>query len=117
MAASKYNIRIEQGATFALPITWRAGNPAVAVNLTGCTARMHVRRALSASEILLSLTTENGRIVLGGLAGTVVLALTAAETAAIDWAHGVYDLEIVFGTGVVRRLLVGNVSVSREVTR
>lgn len=117
MAASKFNIKVEQGATFSLPITWKAGEPAVPVNLTGCTARMQIRKKLEDPVVLLELTTANGRIALGGITGVITLALTATETAELTWGAGVYDLEIVFGTNVVRRLLVGNVSVSKEITR
>ena len=117
MAASKWNIRVEQGATFVQTLTWKNGTPPVPTDLTGCTARMQVRRTVDAPEILLSLTTENGGIVLGGTAGTITLGLTAVQTAAIAWLTGVYDLEIAFSTGLVRRLLAGNVTVSREVTR
>ena len=117
MAAAKYNLKIEQGATFEQTITWKAGEPAVPVDITGCTARMHARERLDETNALLTLTTENGAITLGGVAGTISLALTAIETAAITWARGVYDLELVYPDGRVRRLLTGKINVSPEVTR
>lgn len=113
----KHNITILQGATLEDVTTWRAGTPSVPVNLTGCTARMQVRRKITDADPLLSLTTENGGITLGGTAGTVTISMSATATAAIDWKGGVYDLEIQFGDGRVRRLLAGSVSVSPEVTR
>jgi hypothetical protein len=121
MAAFKLNLKIDQGASFARLVTWKTGDPAVAtvpVDLTGCTARMQVRASVNSPTVLLSLTTENGGIVLGGTAGTVELCiLTAEQTAALTWARGVYDLEIVYNPDNVRRLLHGTVTVSREVTR
>lgn len=117
MSAVKFNIRIEQGATFSQPITWKAGEPPAPVDLTGCTARMQVRHKIKDTAVLLSLTTENGRIVLGGANGIITLKLSATDTAAIAWTSGVYDLEIVFAGGVVRRLMYGSVTVSQEVTR
>lgn len=116
MAASNYKLSIEQGATFEFLCTFKAGTPAVPVDLTGYTARMHVRKKVGAAEALLQLTTENGRIELGGTAGTIRLKLTAVETAALDWTVGVYDLELVAPAGTVRRLLKGTVVVSPEVT-
>jgi hypothetical protein len=116
-APFKHNIPIIQGATLADVTTWKAGTPAVAVDLTGCTARMQARAKITDAATLLSLTTENGGIALGGTAGTVTINMTAAETAALTWKSAVYDLEIVFADTTVRRLLAGSISVSPEVTR
>jgi hypothetical protein len=113
----KRNHKIYQGATFRDVVTWKAGTPAQPVDLTGCTARMHVRAKVEFPDILLALTTENGGITLGGAAGTITTHLTATQTAGITWTGGVYDLEILFPGGDVRRLFYGSVSVSPEVTR
>lgn len=111
----KRNMTIIQGADLDLIFTWRAaGAP---VNLTGCTARLQVRSDID-SIVLLELTTENGGIQLGGATGTVRRYMNPAATAAIvPWEEAVYDLEIMFPSGSVRRLLAGNATVSREVTR
>lgn len=118
MAAFKYKLQIIQGETLAKTFNWKAGSPTpTPVDLTGCTARMQIRSKVGAVAHLMELTTENGRIVLGGAAGTVQLNLTAAETSAINWVSGVYDLEIVYLDGRVRRLISGSVVVSPGVTR
>lgn len=117
MAAFKLNLKVDQGATFAKTVTWKTGTPAVAVNLTGCSARMQVRAKLTDTAVLLDLTTLNGGIVLGGTAGTVEIKISATQTTAITWVNAVYDLEVVFADATVRRLLAGNVTVSPEVTR
>ncbi|HMN55622.1 MAG TPA: hypothetical protein PKE15_00110 [Ottowia sp.] len=96
---------------------WSAGVPLVPVNLTGCTARMHVRSAINSPDVLLDLNTSNGRIVLGATDGTIRFVLNAEETAALDWRNGVYDMEVVMATGRVRRLLMGRVRVDPEATR
>lgn len=114
---AKHNITIYQGATLRDVTTWKSGNPATPVDLTGCTARMQVREKVESVSPLLSLTTENGGIALGGVAGTVTINISAEATAALTWKSGVYDLEIEFADGFVRRLLQGSVSVSPEVTR
>jgi hypothetical protein len=119
MAAFKVNLKIDQGATFSKLVTWKTGPAllAVPVDITGCTARMHARGKIADAATLLDLTTANGGIVLGGAAGTVEIKLTDEQTAAITWAAAVYDLEIEFADGTVRRLLQGSISVSPEVTR
>lgn len=116
-APLKHPLKIYQGATFRDVTTWRAGAPAQPVDLTGCTARMQVRQRIDAPAVLAELNTTNGGVMLGGTAGTITLHLTAVQTAAIAWTSGVYDLEVVFPSGDVRRLFYGTVTVSPEVTR
>ncbi len=116
-APLKYDLTIYQGATFRLPLTWKAGDPAAPVDLTGCTARMQIRGDVKAPKALITLTTENGGIALGGAAGTVEIIVTPAQSKDVDLSGGVYDLEIVFSPEDVRRLLEGSVDVLPEVTR
>lgn len=83
--------------------------------LTGYTARMAVKDKLGGA-VLLSLTTENGGIEINPASQTITLTISATDTAAITWAKGVYDLELVSPDGVVTAVLAGAVSVSREIT-
>jgi hypothetical protein len=115
MAATTYDILIEQGATFSQVITYKDNG--VAVNLQGFTARMQVRATLEAATALIELTTANGRIALGGTAGTITLTISATDTEALTSGRGVYDLELVSGSGIVTRLLQGVATISRNVTR
>lgn len=114
---NSYNLEIQQGATLSLVATWK-DSAGTAVNLGGYSARMNVRETYSSATAILTLTTENGGITLGGAAGTITLAATATATAALTAPFsGVYDLELVSGAGVVTRLLEGVATVSPEVTR
>lgn len=114
--AAKYKIVILQGETFDRTIVWKTGDPANPVDLTGYTARMHVRKKIGSATVLLTLTTENGKIILGGVLGTIQLLISATDTSSINWLAGVYDLELISAGGVVKRLLYGSVTVSPEVT-
>jgi hypothetical protein len=86
-------------------------------DLAGYTARMQIRAAIGASDVLLELTTENGRIAIDDAAKRIDLVVAAADTAAITWAGAVYDLELVSPGGEVLRPIFGKVTVSDEVTR
>ena len=114
--AGLYNITCQQGATFQRQITWTdsAKDP---YDLTTYTARMQVRETASANTVIISLTTENSRIVLGNTAGTIDLLIPAANTTTLTPGQYVYDLELVSGGGEVTRLLEGNFKVTAEVTR
>lgn len=116
MAAFKRTLKWDQGGSVDDIFTWKTGETPVPVDLTGCTARMQVREALD-EDALLELTTVNGKLVLGGVAGTVQMLLTAADTAALDFIAAYYDLEIIFVSGAVRRLMEGQVILSPNVTR
>lgn len=115
MPAGIYNITAEQGATLTRTVTWKnsVGDP---INLTGYTARMQVRADYDSTTAVLTLTTENGGITLGGSAGTIVITATATATAALSASTYVYDLELVLGS-TVTRLIQGSFVVNAEVTR
>lgn len=85
------------------------------VDLTGFTARMSIKDVVGGTE-LLRLDTTNARIVLDNAAKTITLTIAAADTAAITWLEGVYDLELVSGSGVVSLVMSGAVTVDTEVT-
>lgn len=119
MTAVRQNLVIEQGATFSFNINWIQEDETTPVDLTGFTARMHIRDSVDALAFLREFTDANGRIVLGGTAGTIQLLMTATDTAALTFTEGVYDLELVdtAGSGDVTRLTYGGVEVRPEVTR
>lgn len=100
--------------------TWTSGGFLVyysPVDLAGFTARMQIRRSVTSTEVEASLTTENGGITLDNVDKTIVITMAAAETEDLDFASGVYDIEMISGTGVVTNLLSGSVVVASEVTR
>jgi hypothetical protein len=113
--AGTYNIIADQGATFGRTITWTDTN-GIPVNLTAYTARMQVRPIVSSDVVALELTTENGRITLGGSNGIITLTVPASVMDDVVAGAYAYDLEMVTGSTVVR-LLMGSFTVRAEVTR
>ena len=114
MLAGLLNLTIEQGATYNLSFLYQDEN-GDAINLTGMTARMQLRRQFASDTALLSLTTENGRITITPLEGKIELYIGATDTALLT-GSGVYDFELVNGP-VVNRLLEGSFNICNEVTR
>jgi len=114
--ANRYNLEINQGATFSLTATWKDSTGA-AINLTGYTARLQIRESYASTTTIVSLTSGAG-ITLGGAAGTITIVIAASATSALTSPFsGVYDLELVDASSVVTRLLEGAATVSPEVTR
>lgn len=113
MLAGTYNIVCEQGATFEREITVVNADGSLP-DYDSSTARMQVRPTIESSTIIISLTTENGRITLAD--NKITLSITADDTTLLVQGTYKYDLEIVTGSDVVR-LIQGDFKVSPEVTR
>ena len=117
MSAGKHDIIIEQGATFTEVYALRDVNHAL-INLTAYTGAMQIRESAESTATLASSTGTSPTITLtmGGTEGTITVSISATNTAALNFDQAVYDLEITTGT-TVTRLLAGNVTLSKEVTR
>lgn len=126
MSAGRYDIILEQGSTFDLPLRYQdsTGNP---IDLTGYSASMQVREA-PASSLLVEFNsnlTANGFVFLSGTSearedganGNLRVYMTAANTAALPQFRGRYDLELADSTGYVIRLLEGQFIIEAEITR
>lgn len=116
MTAATHDFTIEQGVTLSKSFIWK-DSAGVAVNLTGYTARMQIRREVNATTTYLSATNTNGKLVIDAANGKITLSLTDEETSAFTWPTGVYDLEVEASDGTVTRLVQGTITISQEVTR
>lgn len=112
--AGKHNLVCEEGATFTFNFTVKTGD--TPWNLTGYSAAMTVRPFLGSTTTTLSATNTNGKIALGGVAGTVAVTVDAATTAAFTAGKYVYDFVLTSGGGVVTRLLEGKFVVTASVS-
>lgn len=126
---TRQDLPIRQGETWS-------HTHSTGIDLTGYAARMAIRAGFEGSRDAYLSTgsdADGGTITLGGEAGTVVLAMTAAQTAALAgdltyflfvapekraerFVTFLYDLELVSGAGTVLRELQGRVILEREVT-
>ena len=116
MTAGFHHFVIEQGATFGKTLTLKDSSDAL-VNLTGYSAaEMDLRTNQDDSAIIKTLTAGSG-ITLDGSAGTVVLNISATDTANMSVGDGVYDLRITAGDGTISRILEGTFAVRGAVSR
>lgn len=113
---AKVNLQINQGATFRHRFTWKDGRGR-AINLTGYTARLQARETIDSTVAAITLTTENGGIVLGGATGTISLYISDEDTSLITAKKLAYDIELEAPNGDVTRPVGGSINVSFEVTR
>lgn len=115
MIPGKYNMVCPQGSTFSQELTYSINS--VNVNLTGYSARMQVREKHTSTSTILSLTTANGGISLGGSAGTITITISATTTAGLAAKEYVYDIELVSSSSIVTRIIEGKFIVTPEVTK
>lgn len=114
MSVNIHHFTINKGATFKKTALWTdAAN--LPIDLTGYAGRMHLRRNIDDVDPAVILTTENNKILLGGVEGTVLITLSPAETLSLSGTY-VYDLELE-KDGYVKRLFQGRITIDEEVTR
>lgn len=114
MTPGRYNMKVYQGSTFTLKPRWKIDGQLV--DVTGYNANMIVRNSPTSTSSIVTLSTANGRIVVGGTNGEFVLSLSATQTTALAAGQYVYDLEVTSPGGVVTRLLEGGFIVYKGVT-
>lgn len=85
-------------------------------NLTGYSARMDIRGSIDDTAVIVSLVSP-ADITLEALLGKITIVIAAAVTALFTFDTAVYDLELIDGTGVVTRLVEGEIELCKEVTR
>jgi len=113
--AARYDITIEQGATFTFDLQVQS------INLTtGYTVRMQGRTSHAATSTVFSLTNASGITLTHGGGHSHIIPVIAA-TVTDDFPapmSGVYDIEYEeTSTGIVTRILEGSFYVTPEVTR
>jgi hypothetical protein len=125
MPAGKYNLLIEQGATFEVELQYKDSN-GVAVDLSGYSGRLQIRPSIGSTTSYLCLSSSlqpdgTGLNFSGSngatppTSGSIGIYISAITSSMLTFSTGVYDLEIASGS-FVARLLQGNVQLSKEVT-
>jgi len=113
------DLEIYQGATFNRAWEIVEEGTTSPMDLSGYTARMQIRAKIKDTDPLLELTTENGGITIDATPEktTITLYIPPDETEALTVSKGVYDLELVDLALDVYRLMQGEITIHKEVTR
>ena len=112
MSAARYDLVIDQGASFSIDITVKENG--VIKNLTGYSARAQMRTTKTASSVAASFTCT----IPTPTNGQVKMELSPSTTSAMTAGSFFYDLEIFTASdAIVKRLIEGVVTLSQEVTR
>ena len=92
MDPGRYDFSIKPGQTFNKVLLYE-DNTGNVKNLTGYRAKMQFRETQS-SQAILTLTTENGKLVITGAQGKIEIKLTPEETRLITKCKMYYDMDI-----------------------
>lgn len=116
------DLKILQGASFTKDFIWETRqndqSPYTPVDLTGCVAKMQIRKMKHPdAELILDLTANEYILISDPENGVVYIDIPASVTEALDFPVGFYDIEIHWPTGTVNRIVDGSVSLDFEVTR
>lgn len=109
---AQYNIKIWRNDTWSQVFAILADT--TPVNLSGSTILVQVRPTPSSTSVLLTLSTANSTISIGG-ANTNQITLNKI----VDVAAGsyVYDMNVTFPSGEVKTYIWGNFIVQEDITK
>lgn len=111
-----YTIRIHQGATWAFSLILTDDN-GTAIDLTGYTAKMEIRDMPGGTVFSTLTSSPAAGITITAATGEIDFALTAAQSAALTFGRGQYDIKITSSGGTVTYLLKGDFIVDARVTQ
>jgi hypothetical protein len=122
MAAGKYAMLIEQGATLDLELLYKDSTNAP-IDVSAYTGKLQIKSdyADNSPTTYLSLTNPvvNGTgidFATSGSAGVIGIKISSTDTNTLTFDTALYDFEITDTNSVVTRLLQGTVQLSKQVT-
>lgn len=115
MSTTKLNISINEGTDYYLNAPYMNSVTNLTNSLVGYSAVFEVRRSSRDTVPLLSLSDSNGRILLTGTIGDVIVHFLPADTDPLQqpypWTKGWYTLKLTDPNGVVTVPLAGMINI------
>lgn len=111
LTGAEETLTIREGADISLDISLADDNGSL--DLTGYTATMRIGPDLD-NPAELTLTVGSG-LAINATEGIITITLTNAQTDALTFSTGRYDLEIVDGGGLIDPVLYGKFVVGQKV--
>lgn len=109
---AQYNVQIWRNDTWSQTFAIFAND--VAVNLTGSTITIQVRKTASATSIDLSLSTADTSITIGGVSNNQI---TLNKKVTIAAGSYLYDMNVAFPSGEVKTYVWGTFFVQEDITK
>lgn len=111
---AKHSFVIWRGGTWRKSLTLYDGDSTASPlrDLTGYTASLRLE-ALDGTSLftLTTVSSANGVLTLGGVAGTIIILIPASVTAAFAWQNARYELQLIDAATEVSPILWGGLTV------
>lgn len=105
-------IQLKRGDTWVQTFSWKQGNETgIPVDLSGCTARLHIR-----DKQRRLLIDASPFLTIQGTEGVVTVEVPASLTRALPIGPCFFDIEITFADGTVRSTETMSLSVAEDIT-
>lgn len=112
------NIELEELTDDIFGFTYRDETTGLPIDLTGYSAIAEVRPTFGDPSILLTLSTTNGKIALGGSTGSIDMKFSEMDTTPIQdgipWTRAAYDLVIIDTSGNRKKVIKGFITLARS---
>ena len=109
---AQYNIQLWRNDTWAQTFAITANN--VAVDLSGSTITIQVRKTANAPAVDLSLSTGGNGITISGVGNNLIVLNKVVNIAAGNY---LYDMNVTFPSGVVKTYVWGTFLVQEDITK
>lgn len=113
MSASHYDIVLEQGTDYNLPLVFKDSKGRL-YDLTGVTGVGQIRQNIADNAALADfvITFDTNRST-----GKVTLSIPASVTENLNFVVGCYDIKFTYPPGIPKRIMEGKVTFNKAVTR
>jgi hypothetical protein len=109
---AQYNVQIWRNDTWSQIFTLTANN--VPIVLTGSTITIQVRKTAASPDVLLSLSTTDNSITIGGVGYNQI---TLNKVVNLTAGSYVYDMNVTFPSGLVKTYVWGTFFVQEDITK
>lgn len=115
----RYDFEIPRGTDVRRILAVKSQCTKQAIDLTMCTVRMQIRTNAYAKKPLdtLDSSLDDGRCTVDEKGGLITLIWPHELTSSLPVGRLFYDIEIESASGLIARILQGQITVSAEVTR
>jgi len=115
--SSRLRAACEQGSMFSTGIYVTNVCSKDPIDITDFTVLMQVRLTPESDEVVLEISTENGRATVSGPEGKIDIFVSSDDTVDLIPGLYVYDLDLIDPSGNSQRIIQGQFEITAEVSR